>query len=321
MQRGSTLKVEWRFVVAPVCLAGVALIFGLLSPRFFTLGNFSSVGGQVSVLGALALGQMFALTVRGFDISVGAVAACSGTLAALAINKVGVIGIVAAPLAGLVFGTINGVLIGRFAIQPIIATLGVMIGTKGFALLISDNGQAVALNDPSGLTDLAFTHWVGLPPVSWALVVLTLLCWFFIARTTAGRRILMLGSNPDAAFLIGIDTNRVHIAAYQLCGLFAGLAGTAMLVRAGAGLPTDGSGMELQSIAAAVIGGTALTGGIVFAPAVLCGALFVQALLTGLNILGLSPFSGEVAIGAVIIAAALASRIAGTARHPSSQTP
>ena len=194
MRWRSALSVELRFVVAPVCLAAVALIFGILSPRFFTFGNFSSMGGQVSVLGALALGQMFALTVRGFDISVGAVAACSGTLAALAINKVGMIGIVAAPLAGLVFGTINGVLIGPFAIQPIIATLGVMVGTKGFALLISDNGQAVALNDPSGLTDLAYNHWLGLPPVSWALLALTLLCWFLIARTTAGRRILMLGS-------------------------------------------------------------------------------------------------------------------------------
>jgi ribose transport system permease protein len=117
----------------------------------------------------------------------------------------------------------------------------------------------------------------------------------------------MLGSNPEAARLVGVNAVRVHIAAYQICGLFAGLAGAIMMVRAGAGLPTDGAGLELQSIAAAVIGGTALSGGVAAVASVVSGAAFVQSLLTGLNLAGISPFSAEIAIGAVIIGAAMLS--------------
>src|SRR6202012_2113789 len=105
--------------------------------------------------------------------------------------------------------------------------------------------------------------------------------------------------------LVGADAGALQIRAYQLCGLFAGLAGALMTARAGAGLPTEGSGMELQSIAAAVIGGTALSGGLANVWAVAAGATFIQVVLTGLNLTGVSPFLAQVAVGAVIIGSGL----------------
>ena len=109
------------------------------------------------------------------------------------------------------------------------------------------------------------------------------------------------GSNPEAVGLVGVDAGRTHIRAYQICGAFAGLAGVLILLRAGTGLPTDGSGMELQSIAAALIGGTALSGGVARVLPVVIGAAFIQVVLTGLNLLGVSPFIAQIVVGLVII--------------------
>jgi ribose transport system permease protein len=116
-----------------------------------------------------------------------------------------------------------------------------------------------------------------------------------------GRRLLMIGSNARSAALVGVPVRRSVVTAYALCGFCAGIAGMIFVGRASAGLPTEGYGLELQAIAAAVIGGTALSGGVGWPPFVLIGALFVQTLLNGLNLLGLSPFVVELAIGAVIV--------------------
>jgi ribose transport system permease protein len=144
-----------------------------------------------------------------------------------------------------------------------------------------------------------------LPPAYWAALAALACGAWVLHRSLIGRQLLMLGSNPEAAALVGVNTARVERAAYQLCGIYAGLAGLLMTCRAGAGLPTEGSGMELQSIAAAVIGGTALTGGIANVFVVVLGAVFIQTLLTGLNLMGISPYAAEIAIGFVIIAAGL----------------
>jgi len=295
-----------RATMALVCIVLVWVIFGLTASRYFTASNVVSVASQMTVLMLLATGQMFALVVRGFDISVGAVAALSSTVTAVAFNRFGVAGLVVGPCVGLAAGSFNGVLIARLNVQPIIATLGTLLAARGISLLISDNGQIIVLDDPGSVIWLAFGKWLGFAPVVWLSVAAVILASALLNFTVAGRRILMFGSNPEAAALVGMNKLKVHVSAYQITGVFASLAGVVMLTRAGAGLPTDGAGMELQSIAAAVIGGTSLFGGVgsVFGTAI--GAGFVQSLMSGLNISGISPFSAEIAIGAVIIAASAA---------------
>ncbi len=308
-----------RSSVALVALVLVWCAFGLTVDRFFTLSNLVNVASQMTVLTLLAVGQMFALAVRGFDISVGAVAALSSTAAALAYNQVGAVGMVAGPIVGLLAGTFNGLLVGRLAVQPIVAALGTLIGARGIALLVTDGGQIVVLSDPGAVTWLAYGGWLGLAPLVWLSLGAALLVWLALDFTVWGRRLLMFGSNPEAAALVGIDAARVHVAAYQSTGLFAGLAGFVMLARAGAGLPTDGTGMELQSIASAVIGGTALTGGVASVLGTIVGAGFIQSLLSGLNLSGISPFAAEIAIGAAIIAASsvtLVPKLVGSWRKP-----
>lgn len=292
-----------RALVAFIFLVSVWGVFGFINARYLTLGNAASVALQMSVLVLLSTGQMFALTVRGFDISVGAVAALSSVVAALAWNAVGPAGLVAGLLTGLAAGTINGFLVARVEVQPIIATLGMLIGARGLSVLISNSGQVIPVVDARAVLQLAYGTWFGLAPLAWLSLAAVVLAACLIRFTLLGRRILMFGSNPDAARLVGMNTVRVHIAAYQLTGMFASLAGLAMLARTGAGLPTDGGGMELQSIASAVIGGTALAGGVASPLGTLLGAAFIQSLGSGLNMSGISPFTAEIAIGAVIIAA------------------
>lgn len=294
-----------RFLVAPLCLLVTVVLFSATTPQFATLGNAAGIASQMWLLALLAVGQCFAIASRGFDISIGAVAALSSTLAAMAVNAVGPIGLLAGPLAGLACGSLNGVLIGRAGLQPIVATLGVLIGARGLSLLITSDGQVVPLTDAGRYTRFAYETVLGLPPLAWAALAAVIFAGWVMRRTVVGRRIVMLGSNPEAVHLVGIDPARTHLAAYAICGGFAGLAGVLMTIRAGVGLPTEGVGMELQAIAAAVIGGTALSGGVVSVGAVVIGAAFMQALLTGLNLRGVSPFVAQTVVGAVIIGSGL----------------
>ncbi|MFK8251893.1 ABC transporter permease [Ancylobacter terrae] len=294
-----------RFLVAPGAIVVAAALFGLATPGFLTLDNALSIAGQIWILALLAVGQMFAIAVRGFDISVGAVAALSGTLGAMAANLFGLPALLLAVPVGLACGTVNGWLVGRAGFQPIVATLGTLLAVKGLALLVTGDGQAVPLAASGDAAALAFDAVLGLPPLAWAALGCVALAHLVLRHLVLGRRLLMLGSNPEAVALVGGTPWRIEISAYQLCGAFAGLAGALMAARAGAGLPTEGAGMELQSIAAAVIGGTALAGGRANAWAVLAGAAFVQVVLTGLNLSGVSPFLAQIAVGAVIIASGL----------------
>lgn len=294
-----------RLLVAPAGILAASLVFAAIAPGFLSLGNAASIAGQGWVLVLLATGQMFALAARGFDISVGAIVALAGTLAAMAANSFGLAGLLVAPAVGLACGTLNGWLVGRLTLQPIVATLGSLVALKGVALLVSDDGQAVPLTEAGQATSLAFDPVLGLPPLAWLALACVLGAQFLLSHSTLGKRILMLGANPEAVSLVGADAGALQIRAYQLCGLFAGLAGALMTARAGAGLPTEGAGMELQAIAAAIIGGTALSGGVANAIAVAAGALFVQVVLTGLNLTGVSPFLAQVTVGLVILGSGL----------------
>lgn len=296
---------EARFGVAPACVAAAVALFAPTVPEFFTLDNILSVAVQMWMLALLAVGQTFAIVTRGFDISVGSVAALSSTVAALAMVQIGPLGFVAAPVVGLICGAINGWLIGTAGLQPIVATLAMLIGARGVSLLASGNGQAVPLPEAASVTRLAFESALGLPPVCWGAVILVVAAAWWLRRTADGRRLVMLGSNPQAAQLVGVPVRRSYLLAYGLCGGFAGMAGLLLTIRAGAGLPTEGDGMALQAIAASVIGGTALGGGVASIAGVVTGAAFIQLLMTGLNLQGISPFVAQAMVGAVIIGSAL----------------
>jgi ribose/xylose/arabinose/galactoside ABC-type transport system permease subunit len=295
----------FRAGVAPPSLILAIIVSTFSVPYFATLSNASTILGAVGPLAFVAVGEMLVIITGGFDISVGAVAALGSVIAALAINVIGPIGLVAAPATGAVCGIVSGFLISRLSVQPVIATLGTLLAARGLALAIGRGNQTVDLEPGNDVLWLGFGQVFGIPLSFLIVVVVTLAATVFIDRLRGGRRLLMLGSNARSAELVGVPVTRSIVTAYGLCGLLAGLAGMIFVGRASAGLPTEGYGLELQAIAAAVIGGTSLSGGVGWPPFVIIGALFIQTLVNGLNLAGLSPFVVELATGAVIIFAGL----------------
>lgn len=290
------------FLLAPAGLVVAAVFFCAMETRFATLSNLGNIAGQASLLLLLSAGQMAVMVNRGFDISVGAVAALSSTVAAIAVNHFGVVGLPLGLLAGAGFGLLNGVLVAGLGVQPIIATLGSLLAAKALARLVSDDGQAIVVQGTAMLDTLGNGFWLA------AACVLGLGALLY--RSAMGRRLFMSGSNPQAARLIGIDVARSTCLAYLLCGAMAGVGGIVLLARSGAGLPTEGAGLELQSIAAALIGGTALAGGRGSLLATAAGALFIQVLLTGLNLVGVTPFLAQILFGGLIVGSGFLDRLA-----------
>lgn len=291
-------------------LLGVLLAWAGLSyllPHFGTVSNASNVLLQFGPLALLALGQMVVILVRGFDISVGAVLAISTVTGALAIEQFGMIGLIAAPATGIMFGLCNGMLIGVMGVPPIIATLGALLLARGAALLITDSGKVVLISgDPQmHFLDFAFGQVFHIPYSGIFTFVVFGCIAFFLKFTRAGRRLYLIGGDPEAARLVGTNVNQGLMLAYAICGLCAGLAGLLILAKTGAGLPTDGVGMELNAIAAAVIGGSLLTGGNAHPLRVMFAALFIQIIYTGLSFSAVSPYAGEIIMGLVILVAGM----------------
>lgn len=294
-----------RFLVAPVAVLAVWLIAGTLNSWFFSLSNGLNIATQFAALAIVALGEMLVIMTRGFDISVGAVAALASVAGALTVNQIGVAGLVALPLVGLACGVINGVLIACLRVQPIITTLGMFTFARGLALWLGGGEQTVMLTVSDPLLTFAYLRPGGVPVPLAMVVVLAAAAALALRYLRFGRRLYMIGSDPRSAELVGVPVRSTVIGAYALCGVCAGLAGMLFMSRASAGLPTEGTGLELEAIASAVIGGTALTGGVGSPLPVVLAAFFVQSLLNALNLSGASPFIARIVLGAVIIFAGL----------------
>jgi ribose transport system permease protein len=295
----------FRAGVAPPALLIAIILLTISIPYFATLSNTATILGAVGPLAVAAVGEMLPIVTGGFDISVGAVAALGSVMAALTINFVGPFGLIAAPATGALCGVLSGFLISRLSVQPVIATLGTLLAARGLALALGRGYQTIELGEGNDVLWLGYGRVLGIPLSFLIVIGVTVIATLFLDRLRVGRRLMMIGSNATSAELVGVPLVRSIMTAYALCGLLAGLAGMIFVGRASAGLPTEGYGLELQAIAAAVIGGTALSGGVGWPPFVLIGALFIQTLVNGLNLAGLSPFVVEVATGAVIVFAGL----------------
>jgi ribose/xylose/arabinose/galactoside ABC-type transport system permease subunit len=293
-----------RTLVAPLCLAVAVVAFAFAVPSSLSGQNYMNVMGQAAPLAIVALGQMVVIITRNFDISVGSVAALAALVTVVVVNALGPIGLLAGPLVGIACGLVNGVVVGRLRVQPVIATLGMLSFARGLALVVGD-GQAVTFEGDNPIAWLGYDKLAGVSIAFLAVLAFAALLAVALRRTRGGRRLYMVGSDPDAAALVGVDRARVVLIAFAITGLTAGLASLLLVARAGAGLPTEGAGLELSAIAAAVIGGAALSGGVGRPVFVLVGAVFIQSLGNGLNLVGTSPFLQEIILGAVILLAGL----------------
>lgn len=289
-------------------LAVLWVVLASMAPGFASLANVGNVMSQSTFLLVLSVGQMLVIVTRGFDISVGPVAILASIIAAqTALRASGMGGtgdfaaIGAAVAVGTVFGAINGYLVAYRRIEPVIVTLGTALVARGLATAGSGGADALMLPSSSHLHTLAYQSWFGVPALTACALPVLIAAWWLAMRTPLGRWFYMIGSNADAAGLVGVPVRRAGMAAYALCGAFAGAAGILLLARSGSAVAVDGNGMEMQSIAACVIGGISLTGGRGRVWQVVVGALFIQMLLNGLNLTGASPFMSEWVLGSIIV--------------------
>jgi ribose transport system permease protein len=287
--------------VGPVLILAVAVVaMSLASPYFLTERNLTNLGFQTSIVAVLALGQLLVILTRGIDLSVGAVVALAGVLGAMAGDS-GVVVVATMALTGAIVGAVNGlVLVGGRVMNPFIVTLGTLSIVRGVALVVSD------AETRSGLPPLVQTLGTGLvgPIPAPALLVagLAVATWLLLARTQWGRWIYAVGGNPDAARRVGLPVGRLLISVYVLCGLSAGIAGLLVAGRTDAGAPTAGQLLELDAITAVIIGGASFFGGRGSVGNVIAGALIIGVIRNGLNLLDVTPFWQQIAIGVLVIA-------------------
>lgn len=294
-------------------------IFAFGSPAFLSIGNGLTILLQTSVIGLLGIGMTLVIITGGIDLSVGSVLALAGTVAGIAV-KAG-IPVPAAMVAGIgvgaLCGAVNGFIITKMRITPFVATLGMMLIARGVALQltgaapISQLGEAFGRLGNGSLFRVLGTGANGLPKVVFPgipypailLAAVAIGVAYMLRHRAIGRHIYATGSNEEAARLSGVEVDRTKIAAYTMSGALAGLSGIVLMSRLVTAQPNEGVMYELDAIAAAVIGGASLMGGVGGISGTMIGAFIIGVLRNGLNMAGVSAFIQQIIIGFVVIMA------------------
>lgn len=277
--RHAALLQRQGVVVALVLL----IVFGAVRyDDFLGLYNVMSVLRYNAMFALVALGMGFVIMTGGIDLSVGATAALASVVSA-GLSDVGLgAGLAAGIAAGLAVGLVNGLVISRARLPPFVTTLATMLAARGLALLIAGN-QSVSVSWDTSFTDLGGGDFLGFPIPAWIAGVAFVLGSVLLNLTGFGRVVLAIGGNEEAARLMGLPVARVKLLVYVLTGGLAGLAGVILAAQFGAGQPTEGQGWELFAIAAVVVGGTLLTGGMGSVGFTLAGTLLLGLIFNILN--------------------------------------
>ncbi|GAB4181595.1 MAG: ABC transporter permease [Roseiflexaceae bacterium] len=281
----------------------VSSFLALRTETFLDSGNLSNIARTFSWIAIAAFGESLVIIIGGIDLSVGAVMALAGMICALAMQA-GLpipVAVVCGLLTGSTIGLINGLLVGRFNLQPFIVTLGTMSVARGVALSLTDGEPIRTLPAEFRALGQADPTPFGIPLPTIIMLITWGIMTLLLGRTVLGRYIFTLGSNSRALAMAGVDTPRVKVLVYTLCGLITSLAGLVMTARVGVAAPTAAIGYELDIIAAAVIGGISLFGGEGSMTGVMLGAALMQVLRNGLVLLGVPPQGHAIAIGAMIL--------------------
>jgi ribose/xylose/arabinose/galactoside ABC-type transport system permease subunit len=307
--RGNRLRTAGRLQEYGVYIAvAVLLLFNLLfTANFMSAANFRTQLLQAAPVCIVALGMALVIGTEGVDLSVGAVMSLSAALIPLYLGYGVVPAIVLALVAGLAAGVFNGFLVAYVGIQPIVATLALLVGGRGLALVIA-HGQLVEVHDPAFLA-LGSDDLLGIPVSVLVAAVLSVLVGLMVRRTTFGRRLVAIGGNRAASTLAGLPVRRVLLGVYAVCGLFAGVAGVLATARLAASDPADvGLLMELSAITAVVVGGTPLNGGRVRIFGTVMGALLMQLVRATLIKHNLPDSTAQMIQAAIIIIAVYTGR-------------
>lgn len=305
-----------RLGVLPVLLIVAIITFASMSDNFLTGRNLMNVVRQSSYLTLVAVGQMFALLTGGFDLSVGTMIAVTSVVGATAmatmytlmpdaIVLVICVGMLAGVAAGAFIGAINGIGVSVFKVSPFMMTLG--MSSVGFGVALYMTGGTPVYGMPQQFGDLlGFGQILGLPAPVFVAIILIGALYVLLNWTRLGRYFYAVGGNPKAAELSGINTRGVLFTAYLLCGAIASVSGMLLTARLDTGEANIGAAMPLESIAACVIAGVSLRGGVGRIENVVLGAIFIGLIQNGMNLARIESYLQTVVLGALLIIAVIA---------------
>lgn len=300
------LFARYGVVIAIIC---ISVFFAVKTDTFLNVRNFSNVFKQASINGFCAIGLMLAIITGGIDLSAGSNVAVTSIVCAYCI-RVGIptsVSILCALAASLLFGLMNGTAIAYTAVPQFVVTLASQTIGRGLALIIT-NGSPITVKDD-------FMLWLGrkdiltVPVSIWVLALMVILSWIIMNRTKIGRYIYAIGGNSETAKLSGINVPHYIIFTYAYAGLLYGIAAIILTGRLSSGTPTVGNGYELDAVSAAVLGGTAFTGGVGTVGGSILGAMFIAILSNGMTLMNISSYIQQIVTGFVIFAAVFISML------------
>ena len=298
------LLADYGIVFAFILLC---LVLSFANENFMSVGNWTNVLRQTSINGVLAIGMTFVILTKGIDLSVGSLLAVAGMVTGSMVTGDNPsspwLAVAAGLLTGTVLGCVNGAIVARLSVAPFVVTLGMLSVARGLTFIYND-GMPIANLSPQ-FRFLGQGMVGGLPVPVLVLALTFAVFWFLLNYTTFGRYVYAVGGNEKSAKTSGIRTRLVVFSVYAISGFLSALAGLILTARTTSALPQAGVAYELDAIAAVVIGGTSLNGGVGTLTGTLIGALIIGVINNGLDLLGVSSYYQQVIKGAIIVAAVL----------------
>lgn len=304
---------------ALVALLILLLVGALLVPNFVSRQNFSAILYQYAIIGFLAIGQLFVILTSGIDLSQGSLVAFTSIVVAYLMKDYGILVAVVGGLAATsLLGLFNGLLVARTKIPPFVVTLGMLGIARGLALQISD-AKPIAI-DVEAFVNFGRANILGIPFSAILLIVVSLIAAYFLKYRRLGRYIYAIGGSEESARLSGINVGQVKLLVYTLSGLLTAIGGVIWAARLGSGSPIGATNYELESIAAVIVGGGSLFGGVGSVSGTLIGVSLFGVINSMLNLLGVSPYWQGTIKGALILLAVALGQIRRTSRRRSKVT-
>jgi len=285
--------------VLPILVA-VWIIFSIISPVFLTIGNAQTLLAATAVIAIAAIGETLVLITAGIDLSVASVAACAGVVSAYVIGPEGdpLTGLFIALGIGLVFGVFNGISVAYLGLTPFVLTLGTYLIARGIAFSVS---EGISLGVPQPIRLFGSSKLFEIPYIAIVAIILMIVFGLILTKTTWGRHVYLVGTNPSAADYVGIRRKLIIFSVYTITGLLSGLAGFMAVANLGAALPGVGDKILLIIIGGVILGGTSMFGGSGSIGKTALGILLLASLTNGLNLLGFDFYDQLIAQGIVIV--------------------
>ena len=302
-----------------IIIVAVMVIVGLRNPTFFTMDNWKDMLLYVSILAIVSIGQMMTIVTRGIDLSVGSVVALSGMSVGMVMREFPflspIVLVLLGAILGLICGLVNGFLISKGKVPPLITTLATMSIYRGLVVVVSSSRWIVSGDITEGFRQITRGNILGINNLMFSAMIIAIVAYYFLNHTQKGREIYAFGDNQDAAKFVGINGASINVLVYALSGLLAGFGGVLWVSRVNTAQASTAMGYEMQTIAACVIGGVSIFGGVGSVFGVLLGSLMFGIILNSLELVGIVDFwklslQGFVILIAVIFDAILSRRVA-----------